>query len=161
MALLSHVISNSTALAEVRQEVSRAMEPRSQPKFDMRNLERQPLLLSMYAETLRLGVQIHVPRTTHQPFHVGSFTVPSKKMLFVNTWLAHNDETVWNTKDGSFPLNVFWARRFLIDSKDPSSGPRRVQQAVSADSTIATGKTDDIRYSTEGLEGAWIPYGGR
>ncbi|KAL8915923.1 MAG: hypothetical protein Q9172_006566 [Xanthocarpia lactea] len=162
MALLIHTISDASVLAEVRQEIARATESSSPPKFRLRQLEQQPLLLSLYAETLRHGVQIHIPRDIpHKPFNIGDRTIPSDQILFVNTWLAHTDQAVWNTKDGAYPLEEFWARRFLINPKDPSSGPCKNRRKTDVDRASEAVDTNEVRYSTEGLEGAWIPYGGK
>ena len=147
---------------EVQQEVARATESvEFPPKFRMKQLEQQPLLLSLYAETLRYGVQIHVPR--HLPLQaldIGERTIPREKMFILNTWLAHTDEAVWDTKDGTHPVEEFWPRRFLIDPKDPSSGPCKNQRRLDSDSTFGAEKTSQVRFSTDKLEGAWIPYGG-
>ena len=128
MALLLRIISDSSVLAEVQQEVAKAIMSSSQVTFEMKQLEQQPLLMSLYAETLRYGVQIHIPRDIpHQSLNIGGQTIPSKSILFVNTWLAHTDSAIWNTKDGAYPVDEFWPRRFIVDPKDPSSGPCKNQ----------------------------------
>ncbi len=73
-----------------------------------------------------------------------------------NTWLAHMDEVVWNTKGGERPLDQFWAERFLVDPRDKSSGPTRKRVAPSPEDADKT----EAYFCSEGLEGAWIPYGG-
>ncbi|KAI4263238.1 MAG: hypothetical protein L6R42_001605 [Xanthoria sp. 1 TBL-2021] len=162
MALLLHAISDSTLLAEVQQEVAIVTEANSQPATWVKEIEQQPLLLSMYAETLRHGVQIHIPRDIpHQSLTIGNRTIPRDQILFVNTWLAHTDQAVWNTKDGIHPTNEFWARRFIIDPKDPSSGPCKKQGNFNGTPATVSDSTSKPWYSTEGLEGAWVPYGGK
>ena len=162
MALLIHTISNASILEEVRQEVARTSESKSQSGFKMKELEQQPLLLSLYAETLRYGVQIYIPRhIPHQALDIGDRTIPSNKVFIFNTWLAHTDKAIWNTKNGTYPTEEFWARRFIIDPKDPSSGPCRSQRKADTDPASGVEDTDRVRYSTDGLEGAWIPFGGR
>ena len=119
-------------------------------------MERNPLLLSMYAETLRFDVQIHISRTSpHRQYSIGNLFVPKNKLMLINTWLAHTDVTVWKTKQDNFPLNDFWAQRFLIDPEAPSSGPTK-RRLPSHQRTEA----EEAHFSTEGLEGAWTPYGG-
>ena len=155
MALLLHTIGDSSVFMEVQQEVAEATESGPQLRFRMKQLEQQPLLLSLYAETLRHGVQIHIPRhIPHQALNVGDRTIPSDNVFIFNTWLAHTDKAVWNTKLGSYPLEESWARRFIIDPKDPSSGPCKNQRKVHSDPASQADDTSKVRYSTEGLEGA-------
>ncbi|KAI9706642.1 MAG: hypothetical protein M1836_003651 [Candelina mexicana] len=161
MALLIHTLGDPSVFLEVQQAVARATESRSQLRFDMKKLEQEPLLLSLYAETLRYGVQIYIPRhSPHQAVTIGDRTIPSDKVLIFNTWLAHTDKAVWNTKSGTYPVEKFWARRFIIDPKDPSSGPCQDQYKIKSDPAFDADNSSQIRYSTEGLQGAWIPYGG-
>jgi hypothetical protein len=144
-----------STLGEIRESVLDTIQPGKGIKFDMKRLEKKPLFLSMYAETLRFGVQIHIPRCApHQELRVGNKLIPKDKLVLVNTWVAHTDEEVWNTRDGAFPLDTFWSRRFLVDSKDPLSGPVRKGHGQSQS------HSEGVHFSIEGLDGAWIPYGG-
>ncbi|KAM7202704.1 Cytochrome P450 [Rhypophila sp. PSN 637] len=162
--------------------------------FESKDLDSIPLLSSLYAETLRFGVRIHIPRTApHHDLHIGSGStniapVPKGTLMVANTWLAHTDEAVWDNKQGQRPLDEFWAERFLVSRSEPSNftSSKKVtagnEQATSADSSQAkqgivtlTGPTklkantgedagsvagQGISFSTEALEGAWIPFGG-
>ena len=159
MTLALHVLRDTSLLSEIRQCVADTVEPSSRSKIDWKKLEKKPLLLSMYAETLRFGVQIHIPRSApHRELGIGDMIIPRKKLILVSTWLAHTDEAVWNTKEDTFPLDKFWAERFLVDPKDPSSGPTKGKSGTCH--KVSEGATG-VYFSTEGLEGAWIPYGGR
>ena len=161
MTLTSHIVRDALLCSEVRRGLADTIVPGALLKFDLKKLEKQPLLLSLYAETLRFGVQIHVPRTSpHRDLSFGNMLIPQNKLILVNTWLAHTDEDVWNTKDGAFPLESFWAQRFLIDPKDPSSGPTKERLQTQAMIENSVNGARDPYFSTEGLEGAWIPYGG-
>lgn len=168
-----------------------------------KDLESIPLLLSMYAETLRFGVRIHIPRTA--PYHelrIGSGSlvapVPKGALMIVNTWLAHTDE-VWDNKNGQRPLDEFWAERFLIssgpssyasdttassgdrcsgDSQHPKvtlTGPAKKTAPTSSMSQVSRAgensglqqdekdmgtRSSSVYFSTQGLEGAWVPFGG-
>jgi len=127
----------------------------------MGKLEQQHLLLSMYAETLRFGVQIHIPRfSPHKDLNIGNLRVPRGEMILVNTWLAHMDEGVWNTKGGAQPLDKFWPQRFLVDPKDPSSGPTKRKYGACEKTSSERRSAEGPHFSTEGLDGAWIPFGG-
>lgn len=124
-----------------------------------KDLESIPLLSSMYAETLRFGVQIHIPRNApHHELEVGGVRIQKNKLVMANTWLAHMDEAVWNTKGGEMPLDEFCAKRFLVDPEDPSSGPSQERVSTTPNQKA---KNDGVRFSTDGLEGGWIPFGGR
>lgn len=156
MTLTLQIFREAEILSQIRQGLAESVEPGTRVRFDWKKLERNPLLLSMYAETLRFGVQIHIPRTSpHRQYSIGNLFVPKNKLMLISTWLAHTDVTVWNTKQDNFPLSDFWAQRFLVDPKDPSSGPTK-RRLPSYQRTEANG----VHFSTAGLEGAWIPYGG-
>lgn len=161
MTLVLQAIRNRPLLTEIRQCLAGTVEPGTHVKFDLKKLDRQPLLSSMYAETLRFGVQIHIPRCApHKDLNIGKMLIPKNKLILMNTWLAHTDEAVWNTKKDTFPLNTFWPKRFLVDSTDPSSGPSQKSHDYESIKNDVKG-AEDPRFSTEGLEGAWIPFGGR
>lgn len=74
-----------------------------------------------------------------------------------NTWLAHTDEQVWNTKGGLWPLDRFWPQRFLVYPGDPTSGPTKGGSPVPG---TENQEEQEAYFSVEGLEGAWIPFGG-
>lgn len=159
--LAIHILRDKSLLSTIRHSLADAIKPGARIKFELKELEKQPLLLSMYAETLRFGVQIHVPRSSpHQNLAIGRIIVPENKLILVSTWLAHTDEEVWNTKEGNFPLHTFWPQRFLIDPKDPLSGPTKTKRGGCTTKPVENSVNEEARYSTEGLEGAWIPYGG-
>lgn len=161
MTLVLHVLRDISLLVGVRKCITETVGQGATAKFDLRKLEKQPLLLSLYAETLRFGVQIHIPRCSpHRELKIGNMLIPKNKLVLVNTWLAHTDDALWNTKNGAFPLDDFWARRFLVDPKDPSSGPTK--KSCASEKTEKKIENDEgLHFSTEGLEGAWIPYGGK
>lgn len=162
---------DAPVLDEIRGSVANSMEPGNKTlKFDIKCLEKIPLLVALYAETLRFGVQIHIPRcAAHQNLCINNKLIPQGKLVLVNTWLAHMDEDVWNTRDGEFPLDTFWARRFLVDPKDERSGPVRSRRQNTLASSANAKREREYgssaqsgeRFSIEGLDGAWIPYGGR
>ncbi|KAK8093351.1 hypothetical protein PG997_000036 [Apiospora hydei] len=149
--LAIQIFSDSSLLSSLRGSVSH-LSPDLRPK----ELETIPLLLSAYAETMRFGVHIHVPRNApHHNLQIQGVTIPRDKLIFVNTYLAHNDQVVWDTQSGRKPLNQFCADRFLVDPSDPSSGPTKKKPAATSENAEG-----EPQYSLEGLEGAWIPFGG-
>ncbi|RAL08033.1 cytochrome P450 [Aspergillus homomorphus CBS 101889] len=161
MTLSTHIFHDSTLARELRSRLQECIRPDTDGvQCNMEKLAKEPLLLSMYAETLRFGVQIHVPRCSpHQPLNLADKIIPANKLLLINTALAHTDEEVWNTRDGQYPLNTFWAQRFLVDPADPRSGPLKPSRFAKQ---LRTAHPDSSReeFSVQGLEGIWIPYGG-
>lgn len=70
----------------------------------------------------------------------------------------HTDPDIWNSMDGTHPVNSFWAERFIVYRKDPQSGPVNPKSSKLA----VVKKTDAEKpyFTTDGLYGAFIPYGG-
>ncbi|PLB45551.1 cytochrome P450 [Aspergillus steynii IBT 23096] len=126
----------------------------------MEKLLRKDLLQSVYAETLRLYVQSYVTRCSpHEPVEVANWYLPQNEVSMVSSYVAHMNDAIWNTHNGAHPATRFWADRFLIDANDASSGPLRPDpENTKRDSK---GKSPcEPRFSLQGLEGSWIPYGG-
>ncbi|KAK8116328.1 cytochrome p450 domain-containing protein [Apiospora sp. TS-2023a] len=134
--------------------------------IDMDKVLRKPLLSSVYAETLRLHLQAYVTRSSpHADVKLASWWLPKNRLCMVNTYASHMDAGFWNTRDGTYPVESFWAERFLIDPNDPKSGPVRhgipnSQYTRPAAPPKTDQGNDEPFFSVEGLEGAWIPYGG-
>ena len=140
-------------------------------------LNHKPLLSSVYAETLRLHLQAYVTRASpHRDVHLAGWTLPKGKVCMVNTHASHMDEGFWNTRGGRHPVKEFWAERFLTWPGDAGSGPVRedvagyykrptggvvdtVESEGWAGERGGEGKGEPF-FSVQGLEGAWIPYGG-
>ncbi|KAF2470377.1 cytochrome P450 [Lindgomyces ingoldianus] len=153
LTMAVHTFSDPQILLEVR----KALEEQSchATSLNMDYLEKIPILLSLYAETLRFGVQIHIPRDApHHDVQVGNTTLPQTSIIFLNTWLAHSDDNIWNTQNGRHPLNTFWPYRFLVYPSDSSSGPCK----TASKETPQMNETE-AKFSAEGLQGSWIPYG--
>jgi hypothetical protein len=84
-------------------------------------------------------------------------------MCIVNTYASHMDSDFWNTREGKFPVEKFWAERFVIDPKDPTSGPVRgnIPESIYKRPRGPSDQGDDEAFfSLEGLRASWIPYGG-
>ncbi|GCB28270.1 cholesterol 7-alpha-monooxygenase [Aspergillus awamori] len=166
MTLCTHVYSDSSLVAELRSSLQDSTQPESGAlHYNMDKISKKPLLLSLYAETLRYGVQIHIPRCSpQQPLEIGKGVIQPDKLILINTALAHTDEEVWNTRDGQYPLDTFWGRRFLVDPLDPQSGPLKpssaayefMKEQMRDKNSSITGE----QFTVQGLEGIWIPYGG-
>lgn len=151
--------------------------------FDASFLSSDPLIQSLYAETLRLRAATLVLRSTKDDgVTLGNWVMPQGNIMVMSTYHAHRDQDTWNigTAEEPHPLDEFWAERFLVHSSKTSSGPLKPRSADKNDVTSTTvpdlstlpssptvpaAKLNDnsngsAYFSTEGLAGAWIPYGG-
>ncbi len=114
---------------------------------------------------------------------LGNWIIPQGNVILLSMYHAHRDQDTWNTgtAEEPHPLDEFWAERFLVYSGKPSSGPLNDRSAdkhyampsimkpetpTSRPSpTFSLAKVNDSpnsspQFSTEGLAGSWIPYGG-
>ena len=141
----------------------------SQPSLDIVALCNQPLLQSIYAETLRLRVALFITRTPEQePFKMGEWTFPQGQTITLSSRAGAMDPDIWNagSAENPHPLDMFWADRFLIFPNDPTSGPTRKDSNMITNARLSEskseGKSTDTgpRFSLEGVAGGWIPYGG-
>ncbi|KAH8652809.1 cytochrome P450 [Tricladium varicosporioides] len=155
-----HVFRDKNLLSEIRIIASTSIRSNNPTCFDFRSLEKSPLLMSIYAESVRFGIQINVPRVSpYADVVVGNYFIPRNKLILINTWHAHTDESIWNTQNGKHPLENYWARRFVVDPKDNTSGPTR-NSWLGKKSDLNVKGSDGTYFSLDGLDGAWIPYGG-
>lgn len=107
---------------------------------DIPDLANQPLLESVYAEVLRLRISILVGRTVeYGDLKVGGCRVPRGDVVLMPTDWMHFNREAWIRagRPVDKPLNQFDAERFLVPSE--KGGPV---------------------FSTDGLAGLWVPYGG-
>lgn len=144
-------------LSRVRYEVDAARSDPLTPgslEFDVPKLCGQPLLQSVYAETLRLRVAVYIIRKPEfQDAHLNGYTLPQDKMLVINSHAAHMDKQNWNTGNGdTHPVEEFWADRFLTFPPDAVEPEARSDDAGT--------KRAGPKFSLTGLSGAWIPFGG-
>lgn len=152
MSMAIHVLQSQSLLRSIQDSLSKLSQLPG-----TKELESVPLLLATYAETLRFGVQIHIPRSApYHDLHINGVTIPKNNLIIVNTHLAHTDYRVWDNMGGKRPLDEFCAERFLVDPLDPSSGPARQKVVNKTDVD-----RDGVYFSNDGLQGAWIPYGGK
>ena len=138
--------------------------------FDKSKLFENPLLQSLYAETLRLHVAAYVIRSPERAaLRLDQWVFPKDTIMNVSTYHAQMDDEVWSTgyNGCQHPLDEFWADRFLVYPGIDESGPLKVPATTISRCVTPVvdlqGKHSDVqgpRFSLEGLEGAWIPYGG-
>jgi hypothetical protein len=130
--------------------------------FDIKPLLLSPLLQSVYAEALRMRViMFHNRSPALRDYKFGPFTLRKGGLVILPTVVASHDSGLWGssrTACGTRPLDQFWAERFLVPEKDQGS---EASEARNSNSTkAADGLSKKMTFSTQGLEGAWIPYGG-
>lgn len=156
-----HIFSDKDLLARVRNDIQHYVGQGSVQNVDPHHFSKDmPLLSSLYAETLRVYIKVYsVYSSPHADVDLGKWVLPKGALAVLNSEPSHMDATFWNTKGGKYPVNSFWADRFLVDPSDSDSGPtnpafRRRTTAAEKDGA------KDPYFSTDGCEGAWIPYGG-
>ncbi|PQE12411.1 hypothetical protein CJF31_00000638 [Rutstroemia sp. NJR-2017a BVV2] len=156
-----HVFRDPSLLARLREELAMHFDPPS--SFEHANpklLLKLPLLSAVYAETLRLYVHVFfMSSAPHQDITVGKWRLPRGANAVVSTGITHTDNTYWNDQEGRAPLSEFWADRFIVRPGDARSGPTKYGKAHAAGAKLEEA-FDKPYFSTEGLDGVWIPYGG-
>lgn len=99
------------------------------------------------------------------------------KVLLISTDPAHFDPTVWNTAEGLYPLTTFWPKRFLVPEGVYNDSPARNTAVLHNDENVlasherkpetkcSSPQTSGIdmkmprKFTLNGLNGSWIPYG--
>ncbi|KAL9106330.1 MAG: hypothetical protein Q9187_008571 [Circinaria calcarea] len=158
------IFRDSNLLSRLRDSLQDTVQHTPELDVDMKRLEQKSLLLSVYAETVRRLLTVYITRCA--PDHdikIDEWLLPKNEIMMCNTYPAHMDENVWNTKDGARPLDKFWAERFLVYPNDPLSGPLR-KNAPNL-TAVALNKeardTEEPHFSLDCLQGSFIPYGGK
>lgn len=147
------VFKDETLLARVREELKDAKIDLS---LDIDKLLSLPLLNSIYAETMRLRVEVqHVLYSKHEDFRINEWLFPKQQIVLVPAGPAHMDQSFWNTKDGKYSLDTFWSDRFLVYPNDSFSGPSKKKLPV-VETNIYRGTP---KYKENGISSSFIPYG--
>lgn len=120
-------------------------------RFNIDRLLSMPVLQAVYAETLRLRMHFYIIRMADRTdVNIRDWIIPRRKVIVTPTTVAHMDSGAWNTgSENEHPVDQFWIGRFLTYPKKNADG--NSQQFDSPNSPA---------FSTKGLEGVWIPYGG-
>jgi cytochrome P450 len=140
------------------------------PKMNVEPLCNMPLLQSMYAETLRLYTSLFTLRSApYGDLTVCNLTIPKDELIAVDSRVSAMDSSFWNTRatntdyEGEYPVNHYWAERFLVYPNDPTSGPLRFNASkprVPAPDVSSHITGSEPHFTMDGLAGAWLPYGG-
>ncbi|KUJ09823.1 cytochrome P450 [Mollisia scopiformis] len=116
----------------------------------------EPLLQSIFAETLRLRVHVYMARLfIHDSVDLDGWRIPQGKLCLVSSHPAHMHGSEWNTAGGKHPLEEFWPYRFLVPSENVSNQSESVPAQASNEELQA-----NMSFSLNGLDGSWIPFGG-
>ncbi|CAN8104712.1 unnamed protein product [Discula destructiva] len=130
-------------LAKVRTEVDACAlkDANGHVRFDIDQLLHLPVLQAVYAETLRLRMHFYIIRMPDRvDVKIQDWVIPKGKVIVTSTTVAHMNADVWRTGvNNEHPVDQFWVGRFLEYAPGASASPK---------------------FSTKGLEGSWIPYGG-
>ncbi|PVH94040.1 cytochrome P450, partial [Periconia macrospinosa] len=107
--------------------------------IDPTKMVNAPLLQSIYAEVLRLHTASLLSRTSKQEHRLDGWIIPKSQAVMISTQVEHRSQ-YWNTVDSNtgthHPPSAFFAERFLV--KDESGNEK---------------------FSLDGKQGRWIPYG--
>ncbi|TGJ85106.1 hypothetical protein E0Z10_g3639 [Xylaria hypoxylon] len=145
---LIEVYNDPALLGRIQAELSNAIVPpdanedKLPYRFDINAITSSPLLQSVYAEVLRMRVSLfHNRSPTQGDYSLGPYKFKQGGLVCVSTNIASNHAYTWRNRidGGQRPLDKFWADRFLV------SNPK---------------DNNTMKFSTDGLDGAWIPYGG-
>ena len=100
----------------------------------------------------------------HGSFQLGQWSIPQGSIIAIPSRVGAMNEDVWNagTKENPHPLDEFWEERFLVYPDKPNSGPLRQKSSVFSgkQEPIAEKPLIEPKFSTKGLNGAYIPFGG-
>jgi hypothetical protein len=157
MLSVYHVFKDPCLLHRVRYNLQSTFKSTPSTEIDPCILIQDPLLSSVQAETLRLYVNVCVMLSSpHSDIALGRWWMPKGAVGLVHSGITHKDSNFWNTKDGTHPVDSFWADRFITDPADPTSGPTRDPAVRQAHVSLR-----EPSFSLQGLEASWMPYGGK
>lgn len=103
-------------------------------------------------------------------FQLGEWCIPEGSILGFPSQTGAMNKEIWNagTEDDPHPLDAFWEERFLIYPDNPNSGPLRRQESAADSSKLEPAvRSSNLEkpmcepiFSTKGLSGAYLPFGG-
>ena len=150
--------------ARVHQEFSTALIAPTDPShiaiFDINKLSSGPLCQSIYAEVLRIRVQVKIQRMALQDVNFCGWDIKKGEIISIGSGNEAMDERIWNAGSESdpHPLSEFWADRFLLYPKDPTSGPLNPTNGFNIPEKVD--HKGEPKFSLGGLANSWIPFSG-
>lgn len=168
--LLTRILSDKKVRARVERTLSE-IESVYGPDPGPYILANSPYLQSLFAETLRFysaDMVLRGPSLTDT--RVNNWIVPRGSYMGISTFGRHHDINAWNTgtTEETHSLDDFWDERFLVSEKQKLSGPSKhpaprnvvSEEFPGIDSSTKNVSEKDVRFSTDGLAGTFIPFGG-
>ncbi|KAH8755292.1 cytochrome P450 [Diaporthe sp. PMI_573] len=165
--MILHIFLDQSLEGRVESEIAAACLGSGEPDID--KLMRAPLLNSIYYETLRLRVAGAVGRRCPKSdFNlVGGRQVGRDDLVVFTNWDGGLDESFWNTGPllsgmrPAYPVDTFWAERFLRYPDEPKGGPLRRSGVPALPNGPRTAEDDrKAQLVTSGIQGHWFPFGG-
>lgn len=101
--------------------------------------------------------------TVEDNFRIGEWSIPKGAMVAIpsHTGAMNSEALNAGTNDDPHPLDQLWADRFVVVPNDPASGPLRTPQLPTRqEGTTASEEAKRPGYSTKGLNGVYLPFGG-
>ena len=89
---------------------------------------------------------------------LGEWIIPKRALIMIPSFVVHRNQALWSAgPDGSRAVEMFWAERFL---KYPGSSQQSTTRKPQAADRGKAYLLDSPTFSTEGLSGCFMPYGG-
>ncbi|KAH8744758.1 cytochrome P450, partial [Diaporthe sp. PMI_573] len=165
--MILNIFLDQNLAGRVESEIAAACSRSGEPDTD--KLMRAPLLNSVYHETLRLRVAGTVGRRCPgSDFNLaGGRQIGRDELVVFANWDGGLDESFWNTGPllsamrPAYPVDSFWAERFLRYPDEPQSGPLRRPGVPALPNEPRTAENDrKAQLVTSGIQGHWFPFGG-
>ena len=169
--MLAEVLRDKALLSRVRSIIDsyRIDSGLSQIGLDYARLCTDPLLQSIYAETLRLHTSCFIMRgPIRTDFALKGQHIPKDAVMLISSYNAQTDPRGWctNEKQPDHPINHFWAERFLVyqnpghSSATPGNLSHETEHTSPKHLDKDTKDSNVPEFSLKGYSGYWIPYGG-
>lgn len=174
MWVLLNVLLSQNLTERVMAETAECFD-KTKGSFDVSALCNKPLLNSVYLEALRYCVATSSARhPVADDFTLCGWKIPRDALMLSIAWFGGRDAKVWNTGHilpngtAEYPVDTFWAERFLEYPDDPASGPVRKTDEAIYRSTPKRSMGDDAQRDRTAkaighsptLQGYFYPYGG-
>ena len=174
--MIMHILLDEDVARRVRYQIGPAFQSTGAgERPDIKMLMRDPLLNSIYYETLRLRVTSAVGRTSIDEglSLAGGWNIKAGVPIMCTGSVAGLDESFWNTgqhlsaDQPPHPLGTFWAERFLECPGSTSfSGPKKkkrvqpIRDSPGRPETRVGLEHTRSKASVAGLRGHFFPFGG-
>lgn len=169
---LIEIYRDSSLLSRVLPELENAVKSPASPGneepavFELSCVLSSPLAQSIYAEVLRMRISLLLNRCPDNKDHrIGPWTLRKGAYMTLSTAYIGYHCKAWEpyTDGGRAPIDKFWAERFLVPDESgtpPPPAPADGEAALERPSDTKGKTGPKIRFSTEHLDGIWVPYGG-